>query len=147
MTLVLPLRSVKPWISAAFCCGTGLARAASTYMKAHFLPCVLASFAIACGDARTGSRDEPTPASGGSANASGGPGAVTWCSTAMTRDGVIAGTSIDYPTTPDTTWFKTSLEELALSPIDEEVMKEVGLSPGDEADVERFQYFSHGFDL
>ena len=120
-------------------------------MKAHLLMCVLASVAIGCGGTSigTGGDAEPAPASGGngSANTSGGPSAITWCSTALSREGVIAGTSIDYPSTPYTTWFNIALEELALTAIDEEVMKEAGLSPDDKADVARFKYFMHGFDL
>jgi hypothetical protein len=127
----------------------------TSFNASHLLLCVLASVAIGCGgEARgsgePGSHDQQPPASGGNGantNAGGGPSAITWCSTALTRDGVIAGTSLDYPTTPYTTWFNNSLEEVALSAIDDEMMKEAGLSPDDKEDVQRFKYFAHGFDF
>jgi len=116
---------------------------------------VLACVAIGCAetseDRQPASPATPAPTSsgnGGDSTAGGGrASSITWCSTALTRVGVIEGTSLDYPTTPSTTWFNTSLEELALSPIDEEMMKGAGLSPNDRADVDRFKYFAHGFDF
>jgi hypothetical protein len=78
---------------------------------------------------------------------SGTPTAITWCGAALSRSGTVAGTSLEYPSKPDTTWFNRSLEEVVLSDIDEAMMREAGLDPDDDADVRRFRYFIHGFDL
>jgi len=44
-------------------------------------------------------------------------------------------------------WFNTSLEEQALSDVDREMMDEMGLDDQDQADVERFLYFTKNYDL
>jgi hypothetical protein len=123
----------------------------------HVFLAVVTCFAMGCSSASVEGTGAPEPPpSGGSSGSSGGgadqtsggrDGAITWCSTSSTRTGTVGGTSLDYPSTPSTTWFNTSLEELALSPLDEAMMKEAGLSPDDVNDVNRFKYFTRGFDF
>lgn len=114
----------------------------------------LASFATGCSgvSGSNGSSGEqpgsPASSSGGATPTPGaGTGSITWCQTSLERTGAVAGTSLDYPSNPDTFWFNTSLEEVALSAVDVATMREAGLSPEDQADVSRFRYFTHGFDL
>lgn len=115
----------------------------------------LSSFAIGRGveqggGAEPGGNHEAPPSSegnGGGTSASARPGAITWCSTSLNRTATVAGTSLDYPSKPYTTSFNTSLEEVALSALDKEMMKEAGLDPEDNADVTRFTYFIRGFDF
>lgn len=113
----------------------------------------VSSVAVGCDSQPSGETkpESPSPTSGdgngGPTDASGRSSAITWCHTTTSRTGTVAGTSLDYPSEPYTTWFNTSLEEVALSAIDEQMMKEVGLSPDDDADVRRFRYFVRGFDF
>jgi hypothetical protein len=123
----------------------------------HVLLAVLTCFAMGCSATAQGTGQQEAPPPGDSKSGNGGntdsPNAtigtvpITWCNTTLNRTGTVAGTSLDYPSTPATTWFNTSLEEVVLSPVDEEMMKEAGLSPDDVNDVNRFKYFTHGFDF
>jgi hypothetical protein len=106
---------------------------------------IFATGALACG-ADDGSSPEAA-GSDGEPRPSGGGGGSATCSLELTRAGTIAGTSLDYPSAPDTTWFNTSLEEEALNELDEAMMREAGLSPEDDEDVRRFAYFTRGFDF
>lgn len=128
-------------------------------MKRVHLTALVAAFAtlaVGCGAEHVGgpgSEPESDRESLPSSDGNGGdtkpsePDVITWCNTALNRTGTIAGTSLDYPSTPDTTWFNTSLEQVALSSLDEAMMEAAGLDPHDDADVERFRYFAHGFDF
>jgi hypothetical protein len=44
-------------------------------------------------------------------------------------------------------WFNSSLEEQALSDLDREMMEQMGLDDQEQADVERFLYFTKNYDL
>jgi hypothetical protein len=114
---------------------------------------ILAALALGCG---VEPNDSPEPGNGDGAGASrsgdertnDAPATpITWCSLGLSRSGTVADTSLEYPSQPDTTWFNRSLEEVALSAIDETMMREAGLDPDDDADVRRFRYFLSGFDL
>jgi hypothetical protein len=111
--------------------------------NAASLATVLTLFAasvVACGsDASAPDDRQSEPPASGAVGASGSSrdhsntpagatsdGAITWCSTALIRSGDVAGTSLDYPSTPDTTWFNTSVEEMVLDAADELMMREAG---------------------
>jgi hypothetical protein len=116
---------------------------------------ICAAGAVACGapqEPTGGSETEPAKNAppgngGGGSTASKAPTPITWCTTGLTRSGTVAGTSLEYPSTPDTTWFNRSLEEVVLNEIDRAMMEEDGLDPDDDEDVRRFRYFINGFDL
>ena len=116
-------------------------RQSSVFLAAALGICAV--FAVGCG----AGYDQGSEGAGDAPAASGDRSAVTWCTTGLSRSGTIAGTSLDYPSTPDTTWFNNSLEEVALTELDKTLMEDAGLSIDDDADVRRFRYFTHGFDF
>lgn len=75
-------------------------------------------------------------------------GESEFCDRDVDIRGQVSGTDVyleDYKV--QSVWFNSSLEEQALSDLDREMMEQMGLDDQEQADVERFLYFTKNYDL
>lgn len=75
-------------------------------------------------------------------------GESAYCDRVVTLDGAVGGTApYDDAMSVQGAWFLRSAEESALSALDQEVMERMGLDFNDEADVQRYRYFTSQYDV
>jgi hypothetical protein len=75
-------------------------------------------------------------------------GDSAYCDRAVTLSGTVAGDApYDDGMSVQAAWFLRSAEEAALSALDQEVMQRMGLDASDDADVQRYRYFTSQYDV